>query len=277
MQLPLVSIIVPTRNSALFIENCLKSIKAQSYQHIEILVIDGNSHDQTKKLALKYTDKVYNFPKLGDFRSSQRNMGAKKAQGEYFLFIDSDMELAENLVEKCIEKIYSDPQIKGLKIPEESFGQGLWAKCKRLEKSMYLNVDWMEAVRFMAKNNFFYVKGYNEQMISGEDYDLSYKLEKLGKIDRINTSIFHNEGNISLLKTITKKFYYAKHHLRYINKYKKFNQTKNQINIFNRYLLFFKQPQKLFKNPMIGISMLFMKTCELGFGGLGYLYYKLRK
>jgi hypothetical protein len=38
-----------------------------------------------------------------------------------------------------------------------------------------------------------------------------------------------------------------------------------------RYQLFFSKPGKLFKNPMIGAGMLFMKTCEYAFGGAGYL------
>lgn len=41
-------------------------------------------------------------------------------------------------------------------------------------------------------------------------------------------------------------------------------------------LLFFYQPKKLFKNPIIGLGMLFMKTCEFGFGGIGYFVGKFK-
>jgi len=54
----LVSVIITTKNEEKNIENCLKSIKLQTYQNIEIIVVDNNSSDQTKELSQKYTDKV---------------------------------------------------------------------------------------------------------------------------------------------------------------------------------------------------------------------------
>lgn len=59
--MPLVSIIIPTYNSAKTLEICLQAIKAQSYQNIEIIVVDNNSLDETKEIAQKYADKVINF------------------------------------------------------------------------------------------------------------------------------------------------------------------------------------------------------------------------
>jgi glycosyltransferase involved in cell wall biosynthesis len=57
---PLVSLIIPTYNSSKTIEDCLKSIKNQNYENIELIVVDNNSKDNTKEIALKYTNKVYN-------------------------------------------------------------------------------------------------------------------------------------------------------------------------------------------------------------------------
>jgi len=50
---PKISVIVPTYNSSRTIEKCLKSIKNQTYQNIEIIVIDNNSSDNTLKIAKK--------------------------------------------------------------------------------------------------------------------------------------------------------------------------------------------------------------------------------
>ena len=61
MDNPLVSVIVPTKNSSKTLEACLRSIKEQSYKNIEIIVVDNNSIDDTKESAKKYTDKVFNF------------------------------------------------------------------------------------------------------------------------------------------------------------------------------------------------------------------------
>jgi len=277
MNNPLVSIIIPTRDCSENLKRSLEKISKQIYQNIEIIIIDGNSIDNTKEIARQYTDKVFNFEKQGDHRSAQRNFGARKAHGEYVLIIDSDMELSENVVFNCVKKIESDKNIAGIIIPEESFGEGFWAQCKKLERSFYVGVDWMEAARFFEKNAFLKAGGFDESMVSGEDWDLSQKIRRLGKIDRINELILHNEGKISLLKTIKKKYYYGSKFNEYLKNNEQENNIKNQTGIIKRYKLFLSQPKKFFKNPILGIGMLFMKTCEFVFGGAGYLIKKLKK
>ena len=118
--------------------------------------------------------------------------------------------------------------------------------------------------------------GYDETMVSGEDWDLSQRAAKLGEISRIDSFIYHNEGKINLFKTIKKKFYYAGEFANYAGKNRESEQFKKQTGIFSRYKLFFSRPKKLFKNPILGLGMLLMKTCEFFFGGLGYLFKKLK-
>jgi glycosyltransferase involved in cell wall biosynthesis len=266
MSQPLVSVIVPTYNSAKFLGECLDSIKNQTYQNIELIVVDNNSTDNTKEIARKYTEKVFN---KGPERSAQRNYGVEQSQGEYVAIIDSDMQLSEKVIEKAVAKIQADNAV-GIIIPEESFGEGFWAQCKKLERSFYVGVEWMEAARFFRKNAFIQAGGYDANMISGEDWDLSQRIEKIGEIGRINEFIFHNEGKISLWKTIRKKFYYAQQFSAYLKKNEKSGKTNSQTGIMSRYGLFFSHPIKLFRNPFLGLGMLFMKTCEFGFGGAGY-------
>jgi glycosyltransferase involved in cell wall biosynthesis len=269
---PLVSVIVPTRNSAEFLDACLSSIKNQTYKNIEIIVVDNNSTDNTKEIAKKYTKNVFN---KGPERSAQRNYGAKNAKGKYFLFIDSDMELTPKVVGDCVQKIQSDEKIKALIIPEKSVGIGFWAQCKALERSFYVGVDWLEAARFFEKNLFQKMGGFNENLISAEDWDLSQRVSTFGKKGRINNFIFHNEGRPSLIQTLSKKFYYAKFIKKYQIEQKKSSFFLKQSSIIDRYKLFFSQPKKLFKNPLVGIGMIFMKTCEFGFGGVGYIISKI--
>lgn len=268
MSQPLVSVVVPTKNSSKFLGECLESIKNQSYQNIEIIVVDNNSTDDTKEIARKYTEKVFN---KGPERSAQRNYGVKRSQGEYIAIIDSDMRLSEMVIENCVKNISEDLSVQGIIIPEESFGEGFWAQCKKLERSFYVGVSWMEAARFFRKDAYIQAGGYDENMVSGEDWDLSQRIGKLGKIGRIDDFIFHNEGRISLLKTIKKKFYYAQKFAKYAEKNKQNEVMKSQTGILSRYWLFLSHPIKLFRNPVVGIGMLFMKTCEFGFGFFGYL------
>jgi len=264
----LVSVIVTTKNSEEFLDQCLGSIRNQSHQDIELIVVDNSSTDRTKEIAGKYTHKVYN---LGPERSTQRNYGVQQAKGEYVLIIDSDMVLSEKVTENCVKKIQENESIKGIIIPEESFGDGFWSKCKKLERSFYIGVEWMEAARFFRKDVYQKTGGYDENMVSGEDWDLSQRIEELGKIDRINDFIYHNEGKIGLLKTIKKKFFYAGELINYAGKNKDSERFKKQTGILNRYKLFLSHPKKLFKNPIIGLGMLFMKTCEFAAGGIGYI------
>jgi len=85
--LPLVSVIVPTRNSEAFLERCLTSIRDQSYPRVEVIVVDNYSSDGTKRIARKYADRFFS---KGHERSSQVNFGVSKAKGKYVYRVDSD-------------------------------------------------------------------------------------------------------------------------------------------------------------------------------------------
>jgi glycosyltransferase involved in cell wall biosynthesis len=60
MKQPLVSVIVPTKNSAEFLRACLHSIIHQTYPRIELIVVDNNSTDATKDIAANFTGHVFN-------------------------------------------------------------------------------------------------------------------------------------------------------------------------------------------------------------------------
>lgn len=271
---PLVSIIIPTKNSASTLEACLKSINNQTYKNIEVIVVDNNSADNTKSIARKFTNLVFD---KGPERSAQRNFGASKSKGEYLLFIDSDMELEEKVVEDCVYKININNNSKAVIIPEVSFGEGFWAECKALERSFYIGVDWIEAARFFRKDVFDKVGGYDENCISGEDFDLHLRVKKLNKIRTIERSdhfIRHNEGRPSIFVLLKKKFYYGGKITNYQKKLSNKKYFNNQVSILNRYTLFFKKPLILFKNPLKGFGVIFLKTAEFISGGLGLLISK---
>jgi len=268
--MPKASVIVPTKNSAEFLEACLMSIRNQSYKNIELIVVDNFSTDDTPKIAKKYADK---FLSKGPERTAQRNYATTKAKGEYIAFIDSDMEVGAKVIEQCVDA--SVKNVTGVIIHEKSFGPTFWAKCKALEKSFYVNVPWIEAARFFPAPIFRKLNGYNESLISGEDWDLSKRAEKLGSLVSIDEFIRHNEGNIKLISTLKKKYYYAKHAAAYLSANPEDSRLNSKVGPLNRYKLFFSQPVKLFKNPIIGIGMLYMKTSEFAFGAIGVISGKI--
>jgi glycosyltransferase involved in cell wall biosynthesis len=267
MKTPLVSIIVPTRNSAPFLRACLESIKAQTYPRIELIVVDRDSTDDTKAIAHEFTNRVLNH---GPERSAQRNFGVENATGEYVFLIDSDMELAPSVVEASIEEFSNKPKLVGLVIPEESFGEGFWAQCKALERSFYVGITWIEAARVFSRETYTKVGGYDITLVSGEDWDLARRVEELGEIGRINEYIRHNEGRINLWGSLKKKYYYAKHARAYLARHPVASMAGAQVGPIQRYKLFLSKPSRVFRNPFLGIGMLVMKTCEFGAGALGF-------
>ena len=216
--MPLASIIIPTYNSERTLETCLKSIKNQTYPNIEIIIVDNCSTDKTVEIAKKYNAKIFLLKAL---RSPARNYGAKKAKGEYLLFIDSDMELTPYVVEQCIKKALTK-NIDAIMIPEIRVGEGYWAKCRALERILYIGNPLIEAVRFIRKEIFQKVGGYDPELEAGEDYDLHARIEKAGcKIGRVKALIKHHEGKITLKRIVMKRYYYGKTIMRYIKKHTK--------------------------------------------------------
>lgn len=274
MNTPLISVIVTTRNNEPTLDACLRSIKEQTYEPLELLVVDNNSSDRTAEIAKQYTDLVFT---KGPERSAQRNYAAAKANGTYVLIIDSDMELSENVVKDCVEAITQDDRTKAVIIPEESFGEGFWAKCKKLERSFYVGQDAIEAARFFPRDLYLELGGYNEHMTGGEDWDLTRRIRARGSIARTDAYIFHNEGRPRFLRTVKKVHYYASNASAYFAENSKESALTSPSGPLHRYKLFFSQPGKLFKNPIVGLGMLLLKTTEYVAGALGLIQGKLRQ
>jgi len=268
---PLVSIIITTKNSQKFIGSCLKTLKNQSYQNIEIIVVDNFSDDKTKEISLRYTSKFF---EKGPERSAQRNFGAGKAKGKYILILDSDMELMEDVITECVEKIESEKDIKAIIIPEISYGESFWAECRALERSCYIGDETIEAARFFEKNTFFEFTGYDEQITGPEDWDLPQRIGKRYEISRIKSQIRHNEADLSLIRTIKKKYYYSKNFFEYVKKHPEI--AKKQINIVFR-PAFFRNWRKLVKDPIHTFGFLFMKLCEAIAGVVGIIIGRFKK
>lgn len=262
MKQPLVSVIVTTRNNATTIEACLKSIVEQTYSEIELIVVDNSSTDTTKAIATKFTKHVYD---KGPERSAQRNFAVQKATGEYVLIIDSDMELVPDVVSACVTAMTPDNQ--AVIIPEMSFGIGFWAKCKALERSFYDGEDSIEAPRFFTKSLYMKVGGYDEKMVGGEDWDLAHRVRTVTKVARVTPRIRHNEGHPTLKSIVGKRGYYTQG---FNEQYAKKNaSTAGKVGeVLNVYRIYLLKPGKLFRNPIVGIGMLFMRTAE--FGAIGF-------
>lgn len=257
MDNPLVSVIITTKNSSRTLEKCLKSIKDQTYKNIELIVIDNNSTDNTKEIANKYTNKVFNY---GPERSAQRNFGAKQAKGEYLLTHDSDVYFNIDSVKECVELSRAE-DCDAIILPEQSIGIGFWAKVKAFERSFYVGNDYMEGARFFKKNIYEKLGGYDEDLYAGEDWDLTIRFRKAGyTISRADIFIEHDEGKMNLFGSSGKKRYYASNLFEiYAKKHPK--EFQQQMNVFVRFPLE-KIILKGARHPVLLSCMIFMKGLE---------------
>ena len=205
---PLVSVIVPTKNSEKFLEITLKSVRDQTYEKIELIVVDNYSSDGTKTIALKYTDKVFN---KGSERSSQVNYGAKLARGKYLYRIDHDFYVEPRVVEQSVFKCemggFDCVAVHNTSDPKVSF----WAKVRKFERDMYKNDPLIVGSRFWSKKVFESVGGFNEEMVACEDYDLHNRILQKGfKIARIRAQEIHLGEPRSLKEIVVKSYEYGR-------------------------------------------------------------------
>lgn len=255
MRKPLVSVIVPTYNSSLTLDPCLASLRLQTYPNVEILIVDNYSVDDTINIAKKYGSKVFRVKAL---RSAARNYGAKKARGDFFLFVDADMELTFNVVKECVEKIVKD-NVDAIMIPEIRVGEGFWAKCRAIERLTYIGDPLIESARFFKKQVFENLDGFDEELEAGEDWDLHARVEGSGyKITSINAIIRHHEGCLTLRKIIAKRYYYGKTLIKYVKKH----PQKARIQFVPIRLNYIRKWRILASDPLYACGMLFMKMLE---------------
>ncbi|MGY2295883.1 glycosyltransferase family 2 protein [Pseudomonas yamanorum] len=107
----LCSIIVPMYNVENYIERCLASLVAQTYEPIEIIIVDDSSTDNSLNVCERYFDGVDNVRILTQVNSGQgvaRNFGVSVASGEYIVFVDADDWIDENLCSDMIRRIDED-------------------------------------------------------------------------------------------------------------------------------------------------------------------------
>ncbi len=177
----LVSIIVPVYQVEEYLGRCLDSLLNQTYQNIEIILVDDGSLDNSPKICDKYgcldkRVKVIHQPNGGV--SHARNVGVSKANGQYLTFVDSDDYVKENYIEKLTEPlgekkyslvigqheieygdeeaypkyaqplkgVYSGKECLDLMLYDEGIDVSCW--CKLYRKDLFENVSYPEGQLF---------------------------------------------------------------------------------------------------------------------------------
>jgi cellulose synthase/poly-beta-1,6-N-acetylglucosamine synthase-like glycosyltransferase len=211
--------------------------------------------DDTVAIAKNYADVVAS---KGPERSAQRNHGANLARGEYFLFIDSDMNLAPQVLAHCVEEARNSAA-PAVVVPELSLGEGFLARCRALERSCYEGDDSVEAARFFSREAFERSGGFDERLTGPEDWDLSIRIARGRHLPRTASRISHDEGKLRLGAIMAKKRYYAASSIQYLRKHGR--TAYGQGNLVVR-PAFVRNWRRLLSHPVLTAGIFFMKAME---------------
>lgn len=210
---PLVTVVVPTRNSARTIERCLRSVVCQTDRYgrplpLELVVVDNHSTDGTHAIARRFADRVIS---AGPERSAQRNLGAATGTAAVVAFIDSDQILEPTVAFEALELLDGDAELGVVVVPERSFGEGFWARGRSLERRLADGDPRSEAGRFYRRATLDAIGGFDERLTGPEDWELHDRTAAAGwATGRTTAQIDHDEGRISLRASFAKKRYYGR-------------------------------------------------------------------
>ena len=108
---PLVSVIIPTHNRAALLPRAIRSVLGQTYQHLECIVVDDASSDDTSEVVRQFDDDrlVYLRHQANRGGSASRNTGIAAAQGSLIAFLDDDDEWLPRKLEEQVALMESAP------------------------------------------------------------------------------------------------------------------------------------------------------------------------
>lgn len=183
--MPKVSVIIPCYNLGEYIDEAVESVINQTYQDVEIIIInDGSTDELTNRLLSGYTKpktRVLTIPHQG--LAAARNAGIKESQGEYILPLDADDKIGRRYVEEAVKILDSNTGVGIVYCDAVFFGEktGRWElKEYSLQQELIENQIFCSA--FFIKRDWEIAGGYNTNMIYGyEDWDFWLSLIEMGR------------------------------------------------------------------------------------------------
>ena len=169
--LPLVSIVIPTKNEAEFIERLLESIKNQTYQNIETIVVDYESDDATPEIARKFGCRLIEVSRRGVGYAT--HVGFEAASGEIVIRTDADAIFPPDLISNVVRKIGdSDVYHVSHQYYDGSFVINLMAYLY----DKYWRKPWETTGHFIAVKRELYRKvQFNPEMILDDDWEFGQR------------------------------------------------------------------------------------------------------
>lgn len=153
-----VSVVVPIYNKEKYMEKCIESIRSQTYDNIEIILVDDGSTDRSPQIVDQKAlmdERVVTIHQKNAGEGAARNTGIQTATGDYVLFVDADDYIDTTLIEDavCIAEIQSaDCIVFGTYIEDE---KGKY----RTTKSWTDTAEWTAGTKEFLYDFFLYGRG----------------------------------------------------------------------------------------------------------------------
>lgn len=216
---PLISVIVPIYNVEEYLDMCIKSILNQTYENLEIILVDDGSPDKCGIICDKYEKKdtrISVIHKKNGGLSDARNHGLKRATGEFIYFIDSDDFIEKDTLEHMMNNLNSTNSDISICGRYYLYGSEIVLKQRQ---NIFLELDSEQAINKMNLIGYYDVASWdklykrdlfeNIQFLKGElseDWFVTYKLfDRAKKIIYDSTPKYYyrqRSGSITHKKSI---------------------------------------------------------------------------
>jgi len=185
-----ISIIIPVYNSASTLRQCLLALNNSSFSDFEVLVVDDKSEDDSVSIARKFPCKVILLDEnMGP--AGARNEGVRQASGEILLFVDSDMVVHEDAVERIVNTFEKKPDVSCVsgiysKKPLLSVGLTGWYRCLQThywkKSTVGYTTRFTISLGAIKRDVFEAVGGFDEEYKKAdvEDYEIGHRLVEKG-------------------------------------------------------------------------------------------------
>lgn len=207
----MITIIIPVLNEEATIAKCLMNI-IEIPGEKELIVVDGGSQDRTVEIASRYARVITS----SKGRAQQMNSGANETTGDVLWFIHSDSRLHQNSlfeINKSIEENYIGGCLELYFYDLDTRFMRFLARSSNL-RAKYLKLIFGDQGIFMRRDIFDKLGGFKDMELM-EDWELSRRIHRLGKMKMINEKIgtsarrFQRDGQLkTLLKMHKIKFLY---------------------------------------------------------------------
>lgn len=194
--LPLVSVIIPTYNRVHTLPTAIDSVLKQTYENLELIVMDDGSEDGTEQYVRNIADPRIRYQKsetnMGP--SAARNSGARLAAGEYLAFQDSDDEWMPDKLEKEMDRMLEEEETTMVYCEFGLYLDGKFLICvpprdipyqeKQGELFSYFLLYPLISTQTMVvkKDEFIKEKGFNEELKAYEDFEFTLRYARNHKI-----------------------------------------------------------------------------------------------